>query len=108
MRGIKAIMILEIDIMNKSNRTWLVSLIWSAMLLTGGCNTAAPEFQPTLTRESAPTVTVTQPGDEKDITLSSLEKVSDFPLYTMHYVGDYGFGEYIRELKSKLSSVESR
>ena len=94
--------------MNKSNRTWLVSLIWSAMLLTGGCSPAAPGIKPTLTGESAPPATATQPGDEKNITLASLQKVSDFPLYTMHYVGDYGFGEYLRELKSKLSSVESR
>ena len=94
--------------MNKSNRNWLLLLIWSAMLLAGGCRPAFPQPQPTQPVESNSALTGTQPVSEKDATLASLQKVSDFPLYTMHYVGDYGFGEYLRKLKSKLSSVESR
>jgi len=31
----------------------------------------------------------------ENMTLSSLEKVNDYPLYVMTYYGDYGFGEFL-------------
>jgi hypothetical protein len=42
---------------------------------------------------------VGEPGvsyaSDEDQTLASLEKVDDFPLYTMTYYGDYGFDEFL-------------
>ena len=69
----------------------------SVLLLLIGCS--APAVAPT---PVPPTVTLTPPraststttpadelSDEKVATLSSLEQVDDYPLYTMHYYGAY-------------------
>jgi hypothetical protein len=37
------------------------------------------------------------PPDPVNKTLASLRQVDDYPLYEMHYDGDYGFGEYLRK-----------
>jgi hypothetical protein len=37
------------------------------------------------------------------ITLASLEKLAEFPLYVMHYQGDYGFSEFIESALPKHS-----
>jgi hypothetical protein len=38
------------------------------------------------------------------MTLASLEKINDYPLYSMTYYGDYGFGEYI-EMNDRVLGV---
>jgi hypothetical protein len=38
-----------------------------------------------------------RPTSDEDRTLGSLRKVDDFPLYVMHYYGDYGFKELLRQ-----------
>jgi len=35
-------------------------------------------------------------GELENLTLTSLEKVNDYPLYVMTYYGDYGFDEYLK------------
>ena len=41
---------------------------------------------------------------QEDLSLASLKKISDFPLYSMRYAGDYGFGKHLQDLKDQLSS----
>jgi hypothetical protein len=38
-----------------------------------------------------------RPTSDEERTLGSLRKVGDFPLYVMHYYGDYGFRESLRQ-----------
>ena len=40
--------------------------------------------------------TPTSVKDDQHQTLSSLKKVDDFPLYTMHFYGDYGFKDLLK------------
>jgi hypothetical protein len=60
--------------------------------------TSTPE--PTATRRpvtgAAPAGTEPEQSDQTR-TLASLRRVDDFPLYEMHYYGDYGFGSFIQE-----------
>jgi hypothetical protein len=53
--------------------------------------TATPTLPPTLTSTTVPTDESRTEGlsDEEVATLSSLEQVDDYPLYTMHYYGAY-------------------
>jgi hypothetical protein len=45
---------------------------------------------------------------DETITLSSLEKISDYPLYTMYYQGDYGFSEFLESgLKPEALELNS-
>jgi hypothetical protein len=43
-----------------------------------------------------------RPRTDEERTLASLRKVDDFPLYVMHYYGDYGFGELLQERTGAL------
>jgi hypothetical protein len=51
----------------------------------------APTLPPTVTLTTAPTATPRADGltHEEAATLSSLEQMDDYPLYTMHYYGSY-------------------
>jgi hypothetical protein len=42
------------------------------------------------------------------LTLASLKKVDDYPLYTMTYYGDYGFSDYIKPGDRGLASAEKK
>jgi hypothetical protein len=42
------------------------------------------------------------------MTLSSLEKVNDYPLYIMTYCGDYGFQEYLETGRQIAMNVEAK
>ncbi len=69
----------------------LTKLLMIASLILVACGppaTASPVTQPTATPvlRIQPTAAATLSEQEVD-TLNSLEKVDDFPLYTMHYYG---------------------
>jgi len=40
------------------------------------------------------------------LTLASLKKIDDYPLYVMHYFGDYGFADYLKTGESPGSSLK--
>jgi len=89
----------------------IVLLVTSAC---GGATTSTPEatrplqatatcaiVEPTTTAEptvAAPPATSTESAAvDQSRTLASLRRISDFPLYEMHYYGDYGFGSFLHE-----------
>jgi hypothetical protein len=47
------------------------------------------------------------PPNSVNETLASLRKVDNYPLYEMHYDGDYGFGEYLRKGGGELPTPEA-
>ena len=69
----------------------LAELLVIASLILAACDppaTALPVTQPTATSFSVIQPTAEAALSEQEIaTLNSLEKVDDFPLYTMHYYG---------------------
>ena len=60
-----------------------IGLALSIVLVLVGCTTSVPLPPPT------PTVSMYGLSQEAFATLNSLEKVDDYPLYVMHYVGGY-------------------
>ncbi len=86
-------------------RRYYLFIIFSNLLLTmllGGCSAPRnmePTFAPQLTLQTSPTPTIhlakpteTRPAGlsaNQVATLSSLKKIDDYPLYTMHYYGSY-------------------
>ncbi len=94
--------------MENSSRAWAFLLILVFQLLVGSCRPLSPTLQPAATGATSDQVSQTaQPPVDKNTTLASLKKVSDFPFYTMRYEGDYGFGEYLQGLKQKLSLFDT-
>jgi hypothetical protein len=93
--------------MKNSNRPWLFVLILLFQMLVGGCRLVSPVPQSAATGSSSQQVLSPPQATEENPTLASIKQVSDFPLYSMRYEGDYGFGEYLRGLKQKLSSETS-
>jgi hypothetical protein len=91
------------------NSIWalLVLLVLLCQMLVGGCRPASLSPQPTPVGDGKQPLNATQPGNEENPTLASLKKVSDFPFYTMRYVGDYGFGEYLKGLKNQISFLDA-
>ncbi len=78
-------------------RKSLFTLLIVALLISA-CGGGAP-------LQSTPQSTVAQtPASSQDIaatdqarTMASLRKLDDFPLYEMHYFGDYGFAGFLQE-----------
>lgn len=77
--------------LNFKRRVVLVELVMFASLILVACGPSAsglPVTEPTIT--PPPVIQPTAAGtlsDQEVATLNSLEKVDDFPLYTMHYYG---------------------
>ena len=68
-------------------RSWLLTPILILLLLLTGCQ---PPVAPPTSVQSRPTPASTAVHSNPAFaTLSSLEQVDDYPLYTMHYVGSY-------------------
>lgn len=94
--------------MKNTSRVLPVLFVMLAQMLVGGCRPVSPASQPTAISNSDQPSTPTQTEKKENTTLASLQKVSDFPLYTMRYSGDYGFGEYLQGLKNQLSFLDAR
>jgi hypothetical protein len=60
------------------------------LMLGTGCDRPAKNT-PTASLPARPTATTNGLPDEAVSTLSSLEKIDDYPLYVMHYAGDYSY-----------------
>jgi hypothetical protein len=94
--------------MKKNSHLWFILLILMPQLLVGGCRPSSLALQPTVAGSNDQPSLTAQPIVEENATLASLKKVNDFPFYTMHYDGDYGFSKYLQELKQKLVLVDAR
>jgi len=80
-----------------------LTLLWLTVFqaLLAACRPLVPSTPyPLSTLPVLPTATATLPYSPDRATLASLQKIDDFPLYTMHYVGDYGFKKHIQERTS--------
>jgi hypothetical protein len=81
-------------------RKILVGLVIVAFLISacrGGLGTSTPETKATqtpVTRGESVTAELEQFDQAR--TLASLTRVDDFPLYEMHYYGDYDFGNFLQ------------
>ena len=65
------------------------SVFFILLLLLASCSAVTPKATSTL--PASPTMDPGALSPEASDTLSSLEKVDDYPFYVMHYVGNYGY-----------------
>ena len=49
----------------------------------------------------------TELSNSQDLSLATLKKVDDYPLYVMHYFGDYGFNSFLLEGLQTLNLIKS-
>ena len=67
-------------------------------LLISACGGGVPyKSAPQSTVVQTPATSEESAAADRSRTLASLRKVDDFPLYEMHYYGDYDFGSFLQE-----------
>jgi len=67
-------------------------------LLISACGGGVPyKSTPQSTVVQTPATSEESAAADRSRTLASLRKVDDFPLYEMHYYGDYDFGSFLQE-----------
>ncbi len=80
-------------------------------LLISGCGGVPYKSTPQSTVVQTPATSEESAAADRSRTLASLRKVDDFPLYEMHYYGDYDFGSFLQEgvqIDSRTGSYPQR